>query len=1107
MHNGQSQPVTIELPLPDGSFQTFQIFEAPVMHPELAAKFPSIQSYAGHCVSDPTTLLRADLSQRGFHAMILDGKTGTSFIDPVPDTGGKFYQTHFKKHSQHNGSWACHSESDGGPKPGILAAPNALRSPDCKLRTFRLALACTGEYAQFHGGTPADALAAMVTTLTRVNAIFERDLSVTFQLVPNNDALIFLNHTADPYTNNHGGTMLHENQSTCDGLIGEGNYDLGHVLSTGGGGIAYVGSVCLQGKKAGGVTGSSYPEGDAFDIDYVAHELGHQLGANHTQNNACNRYGATAVEPGSGSTVMSYAGVCSPNVQLHSDAYFHAVSIGEIKNKLAGTGGSCASATVMNSCPEADAGPGFSLPAGTPFCLQGTGWDADSDDALTYTWEQIDNQPAQMPPASSNTIGPAFRSLPPSTDGRRFFPKLEDLLAGNPSQWEVLPSQGRSLNFRLTVRDNHPGGGCVGQDDVTLTLVSGTGPFRITSPGDAANWTGGSAKNISWDVAGSNLPPVGCQSVDILLSADGGRTWPLLLAQATDNDGSQTVQVPNIDTDHARIMVRSVGNIFFAVSANDLTIQQSAEFSVHVSTTEVSCHGGKDGSASLSATGGTGNYTFHWTNGSTSPTLENLPTGSYRATVSDGFSNREVTAQVGQPELLKLNLGGTNATQGSNGSVSAILSGGTAPFSYLWNTGSTQPTLMHVPAANYVVTVTDANGCTASGQLQLQGAPPLPFEHGVLEAVGEQWQLVELKNDYDSPVVVASIEVPDNSIGSVVSRVQMVSGSAFVIRTQAAGNGSVRPVRIHYIVAEEGQYTLAQHGVAFEAVRVLSQKTSRAGNWRFEPQFFQNDYKNPVVLGQVMSQHDSRWSAFWASRHGKRGAAPTANSFAVGKHTGEDPDSDRNAEELGYFVFEAGSGFINGNRFLASVGSDQVRGISNALNGYAYPLEGFAQTQTAIVSMAGMQDDEGAWPVLHGSSLTASTLGLSAMEDQAGDAERNHPSERVAYLVLGEALPQNAEGQPGESSSEQRPDLETQVSAYPNPTNGMLTLAFFQTTACGPDLKLTDLLGRVHLDQTLLFAEPGIRAVQLDLTSFPVGQYVLQVVEGNLRRTVKVMRF
>ncbi|XOV67311.1 MAG: reprolysin-like metallopeptidase [Fluviicola sp.] len=569
----QAKMVTIDLPLPDGTMETFRILNSPIMEEPLQSQFPDIRTFSGVSTSDPGKTVRFDHTPQGFHAMILVAGESTIFIDPYSFGGGD--TQHYIVYERANFVSSASKLMDCSVSSSVTTTPvdpQALSYNSCELREYRLALACTGEYAQFHGGTTAGTLSAQVTTMNRVNGIYERDFAVRMNIIGNNNLLIFLNAGTDPYTNNNGGAMLGENQAEVDATIGSANYDIGHVFSTGGGGIAGLGVVCAGGNKARGVTGSGAPIGDPFDVDYVAHEMGHQFGANHTQNNNCNRNNATAMEPGSASTIMGYAGICAPNVQNNSDDHFHAISMQEIGAEL-GTHNCELETALTNSAPTITGTNGnVSVPANTPFMLTATATDPDGD-VLTYNWEQMDNQVSTQPPVATSTGGPNFRSFSSTTSPTRHFPNLTALANGGPFTWEVLPSVTRTMNFRVTARDNAAGGSCTDYVDVTVDVDGGSGPFIVTYPSATGIvWTGLTSETVTWDVAGTDQAPVSCSNVDILLSTDGGLTYPTVLASNTPNDGTQLISVPNTPTTTARVMVVNSAGTFFDISDNDFEI-------------------------------------------------------------------------------------------------------------------------------------------------------------------------------------------------------------------------------------------------------------------------------------------------------------------------------------------------------------------------------------------------------------------------------------------------------------------------------------------------------------------------------------------------------
>lgn len=583
-------PAVITVPLPDGTFLDFLMYESSVMEPGLAARFPQIRTFSGQALSGHFSL-KADLTPAGFHAMI-SGKGSVVFIDPASRSTTTDYLVYRKADFMPDPSQVFEEMDPIVPPSVEIVQPvsghslefsaNAAMESDGNRRTYRLAVAATGEYTTFHGGTVAGALAAIVTTINRVNAIYERDLSIRLVLVNNNDQALFTNASADPFTNNNPALLVNQSQSTLDALIGTNNYDLGHTFSTGPGGLAALGVACFTGYKAQGVTGSSSPVGDPFAVDMVAHELAHQLGAHHTFNGstgscAGNRYAPTAFEPGSGSTIMSYAGACfGQNIQTHSDDYFHAVSTGEIfAFTVSGLGNTCPIKTsIGNNAPTANAGADYVIPVSTPFELAGSGTDPDGD-VLTYTWEQYDLGAAGPSDDPNAPDGPIFRSIPPQNQPARIFPRLSDILNKTTTPGEILPGIGRTLNFLFTVRDNHPGGGRVTVDTARVEIIPQAGPFRITNPNAPGFvWPGGAPLTVSWDVAGTTAPPVNCAKVDVLLSIDGGLTFPYTVGSQVANSGSAFVVLPNIDATQARLKVKAFGNIFFDISDANFTIQK-----------------------------------------------------------------------------------------------------------------------------------------------------------------------------------------------------------------------------------------------------------------------------------------------------------------------------------------------------------------------------------------------------------------------------------------------------------------------------------------------------------------------------------------------------
>jgi subtilisin-like proprotein convertase family protein len=577
MENPELQSDLI-LQFPDfkGNLSRFKVFEAPVMEKELMDKFPSIKSYSAQGIDDRTATLRFSVTNFGLHVMSLSGEMGTYYIDTYTKDLNN-YIVYSRNDIQPARQFGCLVQDEQSMIEDHGKLDNQIMVNDGNLRQYRLALSCTIEYSAFHltaAGTPGSAteaekkavvLSAMVVSITRVNGIYERDMAVRLNLIANNEDIIFID--SDSFTNDDGFAMLDENQSVIDAVIDSANYDIGHVYSTGGGGVAQLGSVCNNTGKARGVTGSPFPVGDPFDVDYVCHEVGHQFGGNHTQNNNCQRSSTSSFEPGSASTIMGYAGICPPNVQNNSDAHFHARSILEMTNFVLSGSASCRQLSASgNTAPVVSAGSNFTIPNGTAFRLTGSATDANGD-ALTYCWEQYNNNVSTQPPLTTATAGPNFRSVVPSTSPTRFFPRFQDVLNGNLAPtWEVVPTVARTMTFALTVRDNRAGAGMTNRADMTVTTAA-VGPFRVTSPSLNESINTSANTNITWDVAGTTANGINTANVNILISTDGGTTFTTLLAN-TPNDGNQVVTMPSTPAVNCRIMIEAVGNIFYAVSPN-----------------------------------------------------------------------------------------------------------------------------------------------------------------------------------------------------------------------------------------------------------------------------------------------------------------------------------------------------------------------------------------------------------------------------------------------------------------------------------------------------------------------------------------------------------
>lgn len=582
--------VIISLLNPDGRITKFRVQQNSTMHPGLCEKFPAIRTYDLIGLDDLTQIGKMDITPLGFHAMVMSNKS-TFFIDPMYHGETEVYISYYRSDFFTDKVMDCNVHSENETKEELYSGKTF---GSCELRTYRLAVAATGEYTAFQGGTVVLAEAAQVTTMNRVNGLYERDMAITMEIVAGNDQIVYTNSGSDPYTNGSPGLMIMENQNNVDNVIGGGNYDIGHVFGTNSGGLAGLGVVCSGNSKARGVTGSSAPVGDPFDIDYVAHEMGHQLDANHTFNNSCNgnRNNSTAMEPGSGSTIMAYAGICSPDVQSNSDDHFHGISLEEIGDFITAGNHNCPVITqVSNVAPViASTNGNVSVPANTPFILTCSASDADGDQ-LTYCWEQMDNQISTQSPVSTSTGGPNFRSNSPDLSPSRHFPDLNSVSSGSPNTWEVLSSVSRTMNFRVFVRDNSVTGGCNDHADITVSVDGNSGPFVVDYPSASGiSWTGNTSETILWDVANTDASPVNCSIVDILLSTNAGATFPTVLASNVANDGAETITVPNITASGCRVRVIADNGTFYDISDKNFLITLSTVGVVEETESDFKCY-------------------------------------------------------------------------------------------------------------------------------------------------------------------------------------------------------------------------------------------------------------------------------------------------------------------------------------------------------------------------------------------------------------------------------------------------------------------------------------------------------------------------------------
>lgn len=613
--------VLLTLPGPDGALATFRIFRYQMITDELQRMYPDFVTLEGWDIDAPQRRVSLNWTSLGFSASVVGGTEGRWYVEPLYRGRTDLYQSFFTANMPYSlDGHGCDFE----PNQEVLEelaqfSPEPKRVGNCQLQEYDLALACTANYFNQIAGittddTPtasnqSDVIAEMMTAINRVNQVFKLDLAIQLNIInlptaTNGVQLVFGGDTlADPYSDFSGLAMLNQNQTTTDNTIGAANYDIGHVFSTGGGGIASLGSPCNNSVKARGVTGLPNPVGDPFYIDFVAHEIGHQFGGTHTFNstevNCAERSANTAYEPGGGTTIQAYAGICGPtaNIQLNSDPYYHAASIQQISAYMElGVGSGCTDVTsTANTEPTVVAdGNTYSIPTNTPFVLDAVGMDGDGD-ALTYCWEQFDlGSIVAGTPTGFETGSPLFRSLPPTTASERYFPNLAAVVAGGGAPWEVLPKIARDMTFIVTVRDlDAPGGyGCTVQDQVDITVVNTGEQYKVTAPDGGEAWTSGGTETVTWDVAGTDdAGGINCSTVEIFLSLDGGVSFATSLG-TFPNNGSATVTAPVATETDARIMVRCDGNIFYDVSDADFNIEDT-DFSLTGNTTSLNtCSGG-----------------------------------------------------------------------------------------------------------------------------------------------------------------------------------------------------------------------------------------------------------------------------------------------------------------------------------------------------------------------------------------------------------------------------------------------------------------------------------------------------------------------------------
>ncbi len=611
----RQKEIVLTVPKPDGRFVRFRLEESPVLAPQIAAQHPTWKTYQGYGIDEPATTARFDWTDRGFHGYIM-ATEGTFSIDPYQMNDRENYLVFYKDQFGESGrKFHCKLDELLNDEQNIVdsftnpTASLAAFTHGSQIRTYRLAVATTFEYTNFFrqtGDTDEQAqiraLNQVTISINRINAVYRKELAVSFLLVSGTNLTYIVNpETPANYNNNGSSADLTSNQTNINSVIGTANYDVGHLFQTGNGGVASLSSVCGS-SKARGLSGLPNPTGDPFDVDYVAHELGHQFGANHTFNASSNCGSsplAARKEPGSAVTIMGYAGICgsTSNIQRNSIDIFHIHNLTESINFITnGNGASCGVLEGTNAAPVIAPLADYTIPFNTPFELTAQATDADGD-ALTYNWEQNNagasnsNYPNTTDDDDISLIfRPGFRSYLPTTNPSRSFPSLPYILTnsneapitfsgtslmgaicgGTCITGEDLPSAARTMNFRVSVRD---GNGGISDAGTVITVINTTNPFKVTTQNSSPSpWAGNSQQTVTWDVSGTNAAPINTANVKISLSTDGGQTFPLVLAASTPNDGSQTVTVPNVATSAARIKVEAIDNIYFDINDANFTI-------------------------------------------------------------------------------------------------------------------------------------------------------------------------------------------------------------------------------------------------------------------------------------------------------------------------------------------------------------------------------------------------------------------------------------------------------------------------------------------------------------------------------------------------------
>ena len=828
--NGKHTTI-ITIPNVDGNFEQFEMVEASNFEPALQARFPEIRAFSGKGITDKYATIKLSLSPSGIQTMMFRTDRKNEFIEAYSQDH-KIYAVFNSQRNAGQLPWTCsapeHAMASDLNNTLTLAGQTQRNTGD--LKTMRLAQSVNAEYSNYFGATSAAqvnlVLAAVNATITRCNGVYEKDLAVHLNLISNTTSVFYYAAASDPYT-----TLANWNtqlQTTLTSVIGEANYDIGHMFgaSGGGGNAGCIGCICVNGQKGSGITSpaDAIPQGDNFDIDYVVHEVGHQMGGNHTFSMS-NEGSGVNKEVGSGITIMGYAGITSQDVAPHSIDIFHESSIDQIQTNLnTKTCPITTSITANNATPVVASNVNRTIPISTPFALTGSATDANTGDALTYCWEQNDNASAAQTNASSvasitKATGPNWISFSPSASPTRLFPKLSTILAGQNvtgpitggdagTNIEALSSVARTLNFRLTVRDNSPYSSTapvkVGQTafkDVVITVSAASGPFSVTAPNTNVSWAGSTTQTITWNVNNTTAAPVSCAKVKISLSTDGGQTFPIVLNDSTANDGTEAVTIPNNPTTTARIKVEAVGNIFFDISNANFTITQATTgFSFgNAVAANITCGSSTSASTSISTT----------SNGGFTTPINLVATAGVPAGTNVTFGTTPLTP--GNTSTITLN-NTSNLTPGTypitiTGTAGAVTQTATVSFVVA---ASTPPTITTQPNASTSVcvgstatftTASSTSGVNYQWQVSTDGGTTWTNISGATSASYSATNVALSSNNYKyRAVITTQCGLANSNVSTLTvnvataitnqpSGVTVCSGSNATFSSTATGNG------------------------------------------------------------------------------------------------------------------------------------------------------------------------------------------------------------------------------------------------------------------------------------------------------------------------------